>query len=172
VATASASKPVTDAQVQTALDGRYVRQAQINTANGVAPLDPSGKVPAANLPASTSPVTSVAGRTGAVALAAGDISGLAAAAAAAAPVQSVAGKVGGVTLVAADVGGLTAAITNALAALGVPITVVESGGVYPNRPAYTGPVRWKGIDQPANGGTTAGGTAKAVANLDEWYRLS
>jgi hypothetical protein len=54
-------------------------------------------------------VTSVAGRTGAVTLAAADVSGVAAAA----PVQSVASRTGAVTLAAADVSGLTAAASAA-----------------------------------------------------------
>jgi hypothetical protein len=50
------------------------------------------------------PVTSVAGRTGAVTIAAADVSGLSAAA----PVQSVAGRTGAVTLSTADISGYTA----------------------------------------------------------------
>lgn len=55
-------------------------------------------------------VRSVAGRTGAVTLAAADISGLTAAASAAAPVQSVAGRAGAVVIAAGDVSGFAAAV--------------------------------------------------------------
>ncbi len=54
------------------------------------------------------PVTSVAGRTGAVTLTTSDVSGFAAAASSAAPVQSVAGRTGAVTLSTADVSGYAA----------------------------------------------------------------
>lgn len=55
-----------------------------------------------------------------------------------------------------------------MAGVGVWLSVTESGSVYPVRPSYTGPVVWIGADAPASGGTTAGGTAKAVAGLDIW----
>ncbi|MFE1378675.1 hypothetical protein ACFW6S_06995 [Streptomyces sp. NPDC058740] len=80
-------------------------------ANGVAQLDASGKVPAAQLPASGGAVASVNGKTGAVVLVAMDVGALDQGTAdaryvqpAAIPVQSVAGKTGAVTLVAGDVG--------------------------------------------------------------------
>jgi len=47
--------------------------AQVGVANGVAALDSSGKVPSAQLPASTAPVTSVAGKTGVVTLVKADV---------------------------------------------------------------------------------------------------
>jgi hypothetical protein len=53
-------------------------------------------------------VTSVAGRTGAVVIAAGDVTGLTAAASAAAPVQSVAGRTGAVVISTSDVSGYAA----------------------------------------------------------------
>jgi hypothetical protein len=62
-------------------------------------------------------VTSVAGRTGAVTLAAADVSGVAAAA----PVQSVAGRTGAVVIASTDVSGLTAA-----AAAAAPVQSVAS----------------------------------------------
>jgi hypothetical protein len=43
----------------------------------------------------------------------------------------------------------------------------EVSGVYPGRPAGTGPVMFIGPDQPASGGTTAGG-AGFVDQLDFW----
>lgn len=52
------------------------------------------------------------------------------------------------------------------------VWVIEASGAYPNRPAYLGKVKWYGADQPAGGGTTAGGTAQAVDGLDVWARLS
>lgn len=51
-----------------------------------------------------------------------------------------------------------------------PVYLYEVSGAYPNRPATTGPVVWRGPDAPGSGGTTAGGTANAVSNLDEWHR--
>jgi hypothetical protein len=45
------------------------------------------------------------------------------------------------------------------------LVVVESGGVYPDRPEWDGPVAWLGVDEPASGGTTAGGPGM-VAGLD------
>lgn len=47
--------------------------------------------------------------------------------------------------------------------------VMESGGTYPNRPATTSVVVFIGSDQPANTGTTAGGTPAAVPGLDRWW---
>ena len=49
--------------------------ANKGVANGYAPLDGTGKVPAANLPTLAGAVTSVAGRGGVVTLAVGDVSG-------------------------------------------------------------------------------------------------
>ena len=69
--------------------------------------------------AAAAPVQSVAGRTGAVTIAAGDVSGLSTAAAGAAPVQSVAGRTGAVTLAASDVSGLASA-----AAAAAPVQTV------------------------------------------------
>ena len=47
--------------------------------------------------------------------------------------------------------------------------VIEVGGSYPNRPAFSGVVVFIGADQPANTGTTAGGTPAAVPGLDRWW---
>jgi hypothetical protein len=58
---------------------------------------------------SSSAVTSVAGRTGAVVIASTDVSGLTAAASAAAPVQTVAGRAGAVVLTSSDVSGVATA---------------------------------------------------------------
>lgn len=46
---------------------------------------------------------------------------------------------------------------------------IEVSGAYPNRPASTAPVIFMGPDQPATGGTTAGGTPAAVNGLDKWF---
>ena len=106
--------------------------------NGIAPLDATGKVPTANLPAGTSltiddgtpsttkvwssqktnseiKVKSVAGKVNDVLLVAGDIGGLNDAIDDRIPAQSVlsvAGKVGAVALVPNDITGLTAEITS------------------------------------------------------------
>lgn len=62
------------------------------------------------------------------------------------------------------------AVTNLTNDLGSTFRVVmESGGVYPNRPSFTGVVVFIGPDQPANTGTTAGGTPAAVPGLDRWW---
>jgi len=53
--------------------------------------------------------------------------------------------------------------------ISVPVVVNESGGSYPNRPAYGGAIWWMGPDQPTGGGTTAGG-AGAVDGLDVWFK--
>jgi len=50
-----------------------VSTSQVGVANGVASLDGTGKVPSSQLPASTSPVTSVAGKTGVVTLVKADV---------------------------------------------------------------------------------------------------
>lgn len=122
---------------QTTADSRYVQSSSIGQNSGVAPLDSSGKVPSANLPTSSGTVTSVAGKTGAVTLAEGDIANLitdlaakytkpaggipssdltsavqtslgkADSALQTAPVTSVNSKTGAVTLAASDVGALT-----------------------------------------------------------------
>jgi hypothetical protein len=85
----------------------------VGVANGVAQLDASGKVPAAQLPAGGGggAVDSVNGKTGTVVLTSADVGALDQTAGdaryvqpAGIPVQSVAGKTGAVTLVAADVG--------------------------------------------------------------------
>ena len=60
--------------------------------------------------AAAAPVQSVAGRAGAVTIAASDVGGLAAAAATAAPVQTVAGRSGAVVLGQADITGLVTAL--------------------------------------------------------------
>ena len=72
------------------------------------------------------PVTSVAGRTGAVTIAAADVSGLSAAAAAAAPVQSVAGRTGAVTLTTSDVSGYTAPPVTSVAGRAGAVTLTGS----------------------------------------------
>ena len=43
-------------------------------------------------------------------------------------------------------------------------------GTYPNRPATTNMVAWKGVVAPSGGGTTAGGTALMVNGLDEFHQ--
>lgn len=63
-----------------------------------------------------------------------------------------------------------AQILAALESVGIPMVVTEVSGSYPNRPATTGKVFWFGADQPAAGGTTAGGTAAAVDGLDVYFR--
>ena len=50
--------------------------SKVGTANGVASLDGTGKVPTSQLPASSGAVTSVAGRTGAVTLTESDVANL------------------------------------------------------------------------------------------------
>ncbi len=95
----------------TAADVGALATTAAGAANGVAQLDATGKVPAAQLPASGGAVASVNGKTGTVVLVATDVGALDQGAAdaryvqpAAIPVQSVAGKTGAVTLVAGDVG--------------------------------------------------------------------
>lgn len=56
--------------------------------------------------------------------------------------------------------------------LGVPLFVTEANGSYPNRPTWNGVVIFMGADAPASGGTQAGGTPKAVAGLDVWFRTA
>lgn len=58
---------------QTSADSRYVASSTAGQANGVAPLDGTGKVPAANLPTTSNAVSSVNGQTGVVSLAAADV---------------------------------------------------------------------------------------------------
>jgi hypothetical protein len=68
------------------------------------------------------PVTSVAGRTGAVTIAAADVSGLSAAA----PVQSVAGRTGAVTLTTSDVSGYTAPPVTSVAGRTGAVTIAAA----------------------------------------------
>lgn len=135
-----ASKPVTDTQVQAILDARYARLAQIGANSGVAPLDSSGKVPLANMPATGGAVASVAGRTGAV------------------------------VVTTADLADFANAVLARVQALGILASVREVSGTYPNRPATTAPVVFIGPDAPSAGGLTSGGTAAAVNGLDLWFR--
>jgi hypothetical protein len=65
------------------------------------------------------PVQTVAGRTGAITLATGDIAGFASAAASAAPVQTVAGRTGAVALAYADVSGLSSMAQQAASSVAV-----------------------------------------------------
>lgn len=68
---------------------------------------------------------------------------------------------------------LTPAGTDVLAFLAanyVEIGQPAVGGVYPNRKAYLGPVRWEGSTAQVGGGTTAGGTPLGVSGLDRWLR--
>ncbi|MFI0737880.1 phage tail protein [Streptomyces sp. NPDC021100] len=95
----------------TAADVGALATTAAGAANGIAQLDATGKVPAAQLPASGGAVASVNGKTGAVVLTATDVGALDQGTAdaryvqpAAIPVQSVAGKTGAVTLAAGDVG--------------------------------------------------------------------
>jgi hypothetical protein len=58
---------------------------------------------------------------------------------------------------------------------GVSLIVTESpwgSGTYGNRPATTSVVTWKGVTPPASGGSTSGGTAQMVDNLDEFLQYS
>lgn len=48
---------------------------------------------------------------------------------------------------------------------------IEASGTYPGRPASTAPILFMGADQPASGGTTAGG-AGAVNGLDIWFKTA
>ncbi|HWR15159.1 MAG TPA: hypothetical protein VN577_10040 [Terriglobales bacterium] len=61
--------------VDTALAAKEDKSSK-GVANGYAPLGPDGKVPSVNLPVISSPVTSVAGKTGAVTLVEADIANL------------------------------------------------------------------------------------------------
>ncbi|HET8708977.1 MAG TPA: hypothetical protein VFL85_01715 [Candidatus Saccharimonadales bacterium] len=120
----------------TAADVAAIASSTVGQANGVAPLDATGKVPSANLPAASNAVNSVNGMTGNVVIGMADISGLNTAIAAkyelpaggvpatdlaasvqtslgkadtalqSAPVSSVNGKTGAVTLSASDVSAL------------------------------------------------------------------
>ncbi|NEA43245.1 phage tail protein, partial [Streptomyces sp. SID11385] len=87
----------------------------VGTPGGVAPLDASGKVPAARLPEAAAGVSSVNGRSGDVVLAAADLGALTRTDADAryltpgsAPVVSVNQKTGAVVLSATDLGAVTA----------------------------------------------------------------
>ncbi|GHG76395.1 phage tail protein [Streptomyces griseocarneus] len=100
----------------TADDVRAVPAASVGAANGVAGLDASGKVPAAQLPpGAVSAVSSVNTKKGAVVLTAADVGALDQAAAdlryvqqAAVPVKSVNGRTGQVVLDAAALGAVPA----------------------------------------------------------------
>lgn len=94
-----------------AADVKAVPAASVGVANGVASLDATGKVPAAQLPpGAVAPVSSVNGKKGAVALTAADVGALDQAAGDLRyakptdfPVQSVNGATGKVALTAGDV---------------------------------------------------------------------
>lgn len=77
-----------------------------------------------------------------------------------------------ITLVSADISDLNAAIGAQVGSLSGLLSIRESGSVYPNRPATTGPVIFIGADAPATGGSTAGGNNKAVNNLDFWWKTA
>jgi hypothetical protein len=72
------------------------------------------------------PVTSVAGRTGAVTISTSDVTGFASAAASAAPVQSVAGRNGAVTLTTSDIGGYVAPAVSSVAGRTGAVTLSTS----------------------------------------------
>ncbi|MFJ4697455.1 phage tail protein [Streptomyces sp. NPDC088768] len=98
-----------------AADLGAVAASAVGAAGGVAQLDTTGKVPAAQLPAGGAGVASVNGRTGDVVLAAADLGALTRTDADAryltpgsAPVVSVNGQTGAVVLAAADLGAVTA----------------------------------------------------------------
>jgi hypothetical protein len=118
---------------------------------------------------STSAVTSVAGRTGAVTLAAADVSGLTAAASAAAPVQTVAGRTGAVVIASTDVSGLTAA---ASAAAPVQTVAGRTGAVTLAVADVTGaapaaaPTFTTSVTLPS--WATAGRPSPAVAGMVGW----
>lgn len=77
-----------------------------------------------------------------------------------------------VTVQAADLSDLSAAILAQVQSLGMFTSVKEAGSVYPNRPSSTAPVVFIGADAPATGGSTAGGTNKAVSGLDFWFKTA
>ncbi|PRH80884.1 phage tail protein [Streptomyces solincola] len=99
----------------TAADLAAIPVASAGAVNGVATLGANGKIPAAQLPATSQAVSSVNGKTGAVVLTAADLSALTPAAGDArylgidaAPVKSVNGQSGAVQLRAADVSAVAA----------------------------------------------------------------
>ncbi|MFV2117167.1 phage tail protein, partial [Streptomyces sp. Act-28] len=99
----------------TAEDVSAIAASMAGAAGGVASLGPDGKVPAAQLPATTSAVSSVNGHTGAVTLTAADLGALTPASGDtrylgidAAPVKTVNGQTGAVRLTAVDVSAVAA----------------------------------------------------------------
>ncbi|MEV5509057.1 collagen-like protein [Streptomyces orinoci] len=174
--------------VLTAADVGALPASTAGAPGGVAQLDASGKVPAAQLPASSGggAVQSVNGKTGAVQLTAGDVGALDQAAAdaryvqpSAVPVTSVAGKTGAVTLTPTDVGALA---TTARGKAGGVAALDGSGDVplaqlppitYPNvwYPADLGFVAWNADPSVMDGATpnSAGGPGDRPASGRIYY---
>jgi len=115
------SPPPVQITVAPGIGASTIYQGTATTQIGVAGISPF--IAGANITLSTAgggitvigrdpPVTSVAGRTGAVALTTTDIASFSVAASAVAPVQSVAGRTGAVTLTTTDVAAFSAAASS------------------------------------------------------------
>lgn len=166
-------------------------------ANGIATLDSTGKLTAAQIPAiALTNTTVVSSQAAMLALTAqpGDIAVrsdlsetfvLASSPATTlgnwilmqfptSTVTSFAGRTGAITATSADLTDFATAvdarIMSKLQALQVLIAVRESGSTY-TRPAYTGPAVFIGADQPGTGGSTSGGSA-TVDDLDAYWELA